>query len=677
MQNQHRQLAAILFTDIVGYTALMQENERKAVALIKHYNVALNQIVGLHNGKVLNNYGDGSLCTFPSVTEALNSAIELQKELQSEPNVPLRIGLHVGEVFFEDEKVLGDGVNVASRIQSLGQANTILFSKEILDKIRNQPEFKSVSLGLFTFKNVDGPIEVFALTNEDLVIPDKKKIEGKLLERKSPRKKIILISSLILLVLVSFIVYRQFFKPTNSGEKGKSLAILPFKEIGSGADSMGEGLVEDVLVHLSKISELTKVISNRSSSKFANSTKTPAEIGEELNVNTLGIGSIQHVGDTIVVSVQLIDSKSGNMLWADKYTKANTQIFDLETELATQIVSALKGKLTPQEKKGLSKRYTENIEAYKFYRKGRWFWNAEGRQNFDSAEANFKRAIQLEPDYALAYAGLADCYAINFRNLSPLDLVPIAKIYVEKALSLDSTLSEAFTTLGFIQQNFDFEWLKAKKNLRKAIDLDPNNYVAHMYYGLVLMHSTPDKEGALHEFKKAVDLNPLSYRTNWILSHNYYFAGEYDLAMEQFKKTASFASRGTQYVPIWSIGLIYLKKKLYPQAKVQFDQLPEIPESLYDNYPILKSYAYAVMGEKAKALALLEKTLKQYPNLTNHYRNSQVYVALGNFDEAINELELAYTNRETQMFWTKVDPEFDPIRNEPGFKALMKKMNLD
>ena len=171
MQNQQRQLAAILFTDIVGYTALMQENEQKAVALIKHYNAALNQIVGLHNGKVLNYYGDGSLCTFPSVTEALNCAIELQKELQSEPNVPLRIGLHVGEVFFEDEKALGDGVNVASRIQSLGQANTILFSKEIFDKIRNHPEFKSVSLGFFEFKNVDEPMEVFALANEGLLVP--------------------------------------------------------------------------------------------------------------------------------------------------------------------------------------------------------------------------------------------------------------------------------------------------------------------------------------------------------------------------------------------------------------------------------------------------------------------------------------------------------------------------
>ena len=212
MQNQHRQLAAILFTDIVGYTALMQENEQNAVALIKHYNTALNETVSLHHGKVLNYYGDGSLCTFPSVMDALNCAVELQKELQAEPHVPLRIGLHVGEVFFENEKALGDGVNVASRIQSLGQANTILFSKEILDKIRNQPDFKSVSIGLFEFKNVNEPMEVFALANDGLNIPKREEMGGKLKEvqKKSLAKKIILAVSIVLLLIAAGLLYKKF-----------------------------------------------------------------------------------------------------------------------------------------------------------------------------------------------------------------------------------------------------------------------------------------------------------------------------------------------------------------------------------------------------------------------------------------------------------------------------------
>jgi len=197
-----------------------------------------------------------------------------------------------------------------------------------------------------------------------------------------------------------------------------------------------------------------------------------------------------------------------------------------------------------------------------------------------------------------------------------------------------------------------------------------------MFYGLVLINSTPDKEKALQEFNKAVDLDPLSYYTNWNLSRNYYFAGKYDLAINQFKKMSSFINKSQQYVPVFSLGLIYLKQHLYTQAKDYFDQLPEGNEHQIDNCQVMQSYGYAVMGDKAKAKTLFEETLKKYPNLS-HYRNSQVYVALGNIDEAMIQLEGGYANRDLHMFWIKVDPAFDPIRNEPRFKALLKKMNLE
>ena len=174
------QLAAILFTDIVSYTAIMQHDEEQARVIIKRHNSVLEKIVAAHHGEVVNYYGDGSLCIFSSATESVRCAIEVQKELQIEPTVPLRVGLHVGEVFFEDGKALGDGVNIASRIQSLGQGNTILFSNEIHDKIKNNPKFKSMSLGRYEFKNVENPVEVFALANEGLVIPLRKNMQGKL-----------------------------------------------------------------------------------------------------------------------------------------------------------------------------------------------------------------------------------------------------------------------------------------------------------------------------------------------------------------------------------------------------------------------------------------------------------------------------------------------------------------
>ena len=203
--SQSRQLAAIMFTDIVGYTAMMQTNEQKAVAVIKHYNSSLEKLVSQYNGQVLNYYGDGSLCIFPSATDAVNCSLALQKELKNEPIVPLRIGLHIGEVFFEDAKALGDGVNVASRVQSLGQENAILLSGEIYNKIKNNPSFSTTSLGQFNFKNVDKAMEVFALSNEGLTIPKRSKIEGKLKE-KSGKRRIVITTALIVIFF-----YCRFF----------------------------------------------------------------------------------------------------------------------------------------------------------------------------------------------------------------------------------------------------------------------------------------------------------------------------------------------------------------------------------------------------------------------------------------------------------------------------------
>lgn len=175
-----RQLAAILFTDIAGYTGMMQVDELKAIQVIQHYHTALEKWVNHFDGRIVNNYGDGSLCIFSSAVHAVQCAIELQKDLQSDPKVPLRIGLHIGEVIFEEDKALGDGVNVASRIQSLGQPNTILISAEIHDKIKNNPSITSQSLGLFDFKSIHKPMEVFALSNDGLHVPARKSLTGKL-----------------------------------------------------------------------------------------------------------------------------------------------------------------------------------------------------------------------------------------------------------------------------------------------------------------------------------------------------------------------------------------------------------------------------------------------------------------------------------------------------------------
>ena len=220
---QSRQLAAIMFTDIVGYTAMMQQNEEKAVAVIKHYNTTLEKWVTHFNGQVLNYYGDGSLCIFSSATIAVICSLAVQKELKNDPVVPLPIGLPIGEVFFEDAKSLVNGVIVASRVQSLGQENTILISEEIYDKIKNNASITTASLGHFEFKNVGKSMEVFALTNEGLFIPHRKNMEGKLQLKNVQKRNVIVALSLIVLAAIAFLFGK------NSFPKIKLLRLIPLQ----------------------------------------------------------------------------------------------------------------------------------------------------------------------------------------------------------------------------------------------------------------------------------------------------------------------------------------------------------------------------------------------------------------------------------------------------------------
>jgi TolB-like protein/Tfp pilus assembly protein PilF len=673
MQNQNRQLAAILFTDIVGSTSMMQKDEQIAMSVHKRYVAVLKQSVEASDGQILNDYGDGSLCTFHSATKALLCAIEMQLQFRQEPQVPLRIGLHVGEIFFEDGQVFGDAVNVASRVQSLGIANSILFTSEICSKIKNQQEFKSMSLGKFHFKNVEEPMEVFALANDGFAVPNKKKIEGKLKEKKTARQKIIITACFVLLALAAFFIYNKMYKQAGLNEKENSIAILPFDITGNNEDNLASGLVEDILVHLSTIKEFDKVISNRSSSQYKNTKKNIQEIGEELGAVFLVTGSIQESGDKIRVSVQMIDSRNGKIILANDYTKQNIEIFNLQTELATQIVSALKTHITPEEKAGLSKHYTENVEAYKYYRKGRSFWDVRSEASYDSAEANYQKALQLDPDYALAYSGLADCYTYNQKGLTQMEAIPVARMYATKALSLDSTLAEARTTLAFIQSHFDYDWARAKASLEKIIRDNPNYPTAHLYYSNVLFF-TGNMEAGFNEIRKALSLDPLSLVINMGLGRGFYYSGKYDSAIMQLQKGVILNPKfNSNYV---FLGQTFVQKKLYFKSIDAFSRLPPRQFDLDYNGLLFKSLAYARAGDTVRAKALLDKVSKD-DRLKSPALLAQVYVSLRNTDEALRQLEYSYETRDLNLIALKVDPAYDPIRNEPRIKALMKKMNFD
>jgi class 3 adenylate cyclase/TolB-like protein/Tfp pilus assembly protein PilF len=676
MPEQNRQLAAILFTDIVGYTAMMQKDEQNALAITRHFIAVLKQAAEAFHGRILNDYGDGSLCCFPSATEAIKAAIQIQQQLLQEPRVPLRVGIHVGELFFEENKVMGDSVNVASRIQSLACANSILFSKEVFDKLKNQPEYKSVSLGKFEFKNVDEPFEIFALAREGLIVPKREQLSGKLKEirSRSVRKKLSVATVLLILLIGAFVIYKKYSNfPGFTGEK--SVAVLPFENTGSDSSEqyLTDGITQDIINKLSRISSLQKVIGWFSVRSFRKTTQPLKKIADELGVAAILKGSVEKRDNKTYIIAELIEVGTNNRLWGDEFVYDSTDFLSIQSNVSNQIVTALHANISPDDRKKLDKNYTENIDAYKLYRRGRLFWDQRSRESYDSAEANYKKAIDLDPDYALAYAGLADCYTFNQKGLPQKEGVPIAEMYASKALQLDSTLVEAQTTMAFIQSHFNYDW-GARSKFEKIVKENPNYPTAHLYYGNVLL-STGHAEEGLAEAKKALALDPLSSVLNMVLGRDYYFARDYDRAITQLQKTVTINPNFKS--AYWHLGNAFLQKKLYTRAIEAYSKLPAKGFDLGLNGTISLSIAYAASGDKVKAkdeLAKISKEdfLKIDPVLIAHF-----YTSMGDFDEALTQLERGFEIHSINMIGLKIDPFLDPIRNEPRFKALLKKTHLE
>ena len=385
-----------------------------------------------------------------------------------------------------------------------GTAKCILFSSEVNNKLKNQHEFKTTSIGKFQFKNVDEQIEVFAICNEGFALPDKKKMEGKLKEKKPVRSIFVLASLALLLGLISFFLYRYYYPKSGFTGKEKSIAVLPFEAISSARenDYVNDGFTIDIIDKLSKLSGLTEVPGWARVKLYKNFKTSIIDIANELRVAAILTGTIQKQGDRVRVIADLTDVNSGKTIWHTDEDSKWGDVLTIQNEVAGKIAASLSAHLTEADQKDLKKKYTENAEAYNYYLKGRYFWDNRTPTTFDSAEFNYKKAIELDPNYALAYSGLADLYPYNQKGLSQLEAIPIAIDYVNKALSIDSLLVPALTTLGLIQSIYEHEWKKSKATLEKVIHLDPKYEWAHMFLGNLLVYTRENTEKGIEESKK-------------------------------------------------------------------------------------------------------------------------------------------------------------------------------
>ena len=455
----------------------------------------------------------------------------------------------------------------------------------------------------------------------------------------------------------------------------KSIAVLPFENLSEekGNAYFAEGIQDEILTRLAKIADL-KVISRTSTQHFKSSPENLPQIAKQLGVANILEGSVQRVADQVRVNVQLINATTDAHLWAESFDRQLTDIFRIESEIAKTIADTLQAKLTGSEKRAIAAQPTENTEAHEFYLKGRYFWNKRTAKDFKTAISYFQQAIDKDPKYALAYAGLADSYGLlsGWGAGSPQESFPPAKTAAKKALALDDTLAEAHASLAKILFAYDLDFDGSIREFRQAIELDPNYAMAHHWYGNGPLAQSGQFDEAIAECKRAVELDPLSLINNTDLGTTYYFARRYDQAIEQLRKTLEM-DPGFYYAQ-YSLGQAIELKGDIVGAMAEYQKA----QALNDDPQVLAllGHAYASSGNKTEALKILDQ-LKELSKqrYVSAYNFAIVYLGLGDKEEALRWLQKSYQDRAGfDIAAIKVDPFLDPLRGDSRFEALADKI---
>jgi TolB-like protein/Tfp pilus assembly protein PilF len=454
----------------------------------------------------------------------------------------------------------------------------------------------------------------------------------------------------------------------------KSIAVLPFDNLSRDPDNayFAEGVQDEILTRLAKVADL-KVISRTSTQRFKSAPSDLRDIAKQLGVANILEGSVQKANDQVRVNVQLINALTDAHLWADTYDRKLLDIFLVESDIAKTIADTLQAKLSGSEKTAISKKPTANPEAYELYLKARFFWNKRTGADLKTAAQYFERALTADPSYGSAYAGLAQSYLLIpvFGAGAPRDFFPKAMVAAHRAIKLDETSAEGHSALGMLVL-FDFKFEESEEEFRRAIELNPNYATAHHWFGNSLLVTLGRFDEAIKEGERAVELDPLSLIINADLGSTLMIARRYDEAIAQLRRT--LALDGNFGYAHWNLGeALYLKGDI-PAAISEYEKaaaLDDDPQIL-----ALLGRAYAETGKREQALEILQKlNEKGQQHYVRKYLYTVVYTGLGDKATAIDYLEKANEDGDTpDTTWLKVDPIFDPLRNEPRFQQLIAKL---
>ena len=487
---------------------------------------------------------------------------------------------------------------------------------------------------------------------------------------------IALVATLALLIGLNVGGWRDRLLGRAGPPRIESLAVLPLENLSRDPEQeyFADGMTEALIAELSKISAL-KVISRTSAMQYKGVKRPMPEIARGLRVDALVEGSVLREGDQVRITVQLIHGPTDQHLWAESYQRELRGILALQSEVARAIAGEIKIAVTPDEETRLAHARPVNPEAHQAYLKGRYYWNKRTEEGLGDALEYFRRAIEIDPTYALGYAGMADCYnLLPFYGLAPpKEAFPRARAAALKALDLDSTLAEAHTTLGDIAYSYDWDWSAAEQEYMRAIELNPSYATAHHWYANYLGVVGRLTE-QMQEIKRALELDPLSLRINGDLGWAFQFAGQYDQAIEQYQKTLKL---DPNFVPVHSLlGRAYVQKGMYSEARNAFEKAIALSEGNPD-YIAELGHLYAVGGKRNEALAKISE-LKQLSRrrYVSPVGLALIHVGLGDKEQAFEWLEKAYEDRSAALVFLKRENRFDPLRGEPRFQDLLRRMNL-
>jgi len=460
-----------------------------------------------------------------------------------------------------------------------------------------------------------------------------------------------------------------------------SMAVLPFINEGGSQDTeyLSDGMTESLINSLSQLLPM-KVMSRNSVFRYKGHNAEPRSIGRDLGVGAVLSGRLTQRGDALTINVELIDTTDSSHIWGARYNRRMSDLLSVQEEISREIAEKLRHRLRGNEVARGSlpnpKRYTENTEAYQAYLRGRYFWNRRNEEGFRRGIDYFQQAISIDPSYALAYAGLADCYALlsDYSVVPPREAMPKAEVAAIKALEIDGTLAEAHTSLAFVRMAYNWRWTEAEQGFQRAIELNPNYATAHQWYASYLVQMNRFDE-ALAEIKRAQGLDPLSLIINANSGLYLYYAGQYDEAIKQVSKTLEVDQ--TFGVAHLYLGYIYLQK---PGRTVDaVAQLEEAVKHMGDDPETQAAlgYAYAVAGKTAKARDVLNRLQQPRPGgYVSPYFVAILYTGLGEKDQAFMWLNQAYEDRHPGLVLLKIDPRFNHLRDDPRFTELVRQLDF-